>query len=105
MDKLKLSTDVINIWKVKTKEEVESIADCILNNRFIFEYRDDHLVKFLSWEVHSIRGTQYVFFNNLLIDRDNRDKKFLLSLRKLFRGKNVKFWWRNRKREKFIERV
>lgn len=106
-EKYNLTLLIINKSGFTDKDAVQSIAECINNNRFVFEVINRDIVLFLTWHDDLIDGKKHIFFNNLWIEPKYRNYKSLIKLRKIFRillKDASKYYWFNSRREKVINR-
>ena len=91
----------------KSKEIVDYIAQCVKEGRFLFELRNNEVIKFLTWEEQNQNGKLYIFISNLWVEPKYRNKNSLNMIRGKLKGiyKNARFIWFDRKKQKLIERI
>ena len=88
------------------KDDIIQLQDSINTGKFGFIVYKQKCVGFLSWrELYDEDGNLCVFLDNLIIEKEDRNKNNLLSLRKFFRDKyrgKVRFaYWSNDRRGRY----
>lgn len=106
VEKYNIANEIIKRIGITEKDIVESIAFCILYDRFYYELKDGQITKFLTWEDSLIDGKRYIYFNNLWINPGFRRTFNISALRKRFRDlfPGVQFYWFDRKRQVLVYR-
>lgn len=96
-----------NSGQENNKKTVDAIFLAVNNDRFLFELQNNKIVIFVTWSIpQNINGRNIVFIENLWIDPEYRKRKYLVSIRTIFRRMfpNTIGIWFNRKKQKMIER-
>lgn len=99
---------LIKSGQSNNKDVIDSIAESVMNDRFIFELNNNEVIVFVTWKVpQEIDGKNKIFINNLWIDSRYRNKDYVLKIRTSLRNifGNTSGVWFNRKKQKMIERI
>lgn len=91
---------IIKSGMSNNKDVIDSMAEAVKNNNFLFEIIDNEVVKFVTWYPTGDK----ILVNNLWVDSKYRHKDSLLIIRKYLRNLYKTGVWFNRKKQKMIER-
>lgn len=91
----------------KDKNVIDSMAECVINDRFLFELNNNEVIAFVTWEEpQEIDNKKLVFVNNLWIDDKYKNRDIVLRIRTQLRNilKVDRYTWFNRKKQKSVDR-
>lgn len=82
------------------KDVIESMAEAVRKNNFLYEIYNNEIIKFVTWYPTGDK----ILVNNLWIDPRHRNKDSLWIIRNNLRSLYKSAFWFNRKKNKMIER-
>lgn len=91
----------------KDKNVIDSMAECVMNDRFLFELENNEVIAFVTWEKpQEVDSKKWVFVNNLWIDSRYRNRDIVIRIRTQLRNilKDTRATWFNRKKQKSVDR-